>query len=400
MKLLAASAGGLIFLLFALEAGAVIRILDVRHWSAPEHTRVVLDLSGPALYESRASADPLVLTWVIKYVHFPGQEKIIPIDDLVVKKVHFQARPLRRVQLTVTLVQPVEAKIFALKKYLDKPDRLVIDLVRPDLEVKEKDTRKEARGLKTQKTRIVVIDPGHGGEDPGAIGPKGTKEKDIVLELGKKIKKILDQEKGIRAFLTRQGDYFIPLIQRVCIAREYGADLFLSLHCNGHRKRQLRGTSVYCLSLKEASDVTARLLAERENASDLMGGVYEKGAPGRILDSILLDLEQTSLINASLTLGGIALGELRRVNAIQYSIPRQAQFAVLKAQDFPSLLVECAYLTHPKEEFLLQNANFQIRLARALAESVKKFLPLLNIQEGEAGKMVRDHGTSNHNSLR
>jgi len=399
-KVLAAGAWGFIFLLFCLEAQASPKILDIRHWSAPDQTRIVLDLSGPAFYEPYASSDSLTLAWVIKNVHFPGGEKTVPINDLVMKKIHLQALTPRHVRLTVTLVQPVEAKIFALKKYLDRPDRLVIDLVRPDLEVIEKNTRKEARGLKTQKTRIVVIDPGHGGEDPGTIGPKGTKEKDIVLELGKKIKVFLDREEGIRAFLTRQGDYFIPLTERVRIAREYGADLFLSLHCNGHRKRHLRGTSVYCLSLKEASDVASRLLAEKENTSDLMGGVYEKGTPGRILDSILLYLEQTSLINASLTLGGIALGELRRVNIIQYGIPRQAEFAVLKAQDFPSLLVECAYLTHPKEEFLLKNANFQNRLARALAESVKKFLPLLTIQQGEAGKMVKSHGTSNHNSLR
>jgi N-acetylmuramoyl-L-alanine amidase len=277
---------------------------------------------------------------------------------------------------------------------------LVIDLVRPDLEVKERDTRREVRRLKNQKIRIVVIDPGHGGEDPGTIGARGTKEKDIVLELGNKIRKFLDQEQGTRAFLTRQGDYFIPLTERVRIAREYGADLFVSLHCNGHPKRQLRGTSVYCLSLKGASDVAARLLAERENASDLMGGVSEQGIPGRVLDSILLDLQQTNVINTSLRLGGMALGELRGVNPIQCTRPREAEFAVLKAPDFPAILVECAYLTHPKEEFLLKNAQFQNRLARALAASVKKFLPLLTIQEGETGRIVRSHGTPNHNTLR
>jgi N-acetylmuramoyl-L-alanine amidase len=400
VRLLATGAWSFIFLLFTLEAQGSSKILEIRHWSAPDQTRVVLDLSAPVAYEPRTSSDPLSLSWVVKEVRFPGREKTVAIDDSVVKKIHLQARPQRTVQVTVTLVQPVEAKIFALKKYLDKPDRLVIDLVRPDLEGKEKDARKDVRGLKTKKIRIVVIDPGHGGEDPGTIGLRGTKEKDIVLAIGKKFKKILDQEEGIRAFLTRQGDYFIPLADRVRIARDYGADLFLSLHCNGNRRTYLRGTSVYCLSLKGASNVATRLLAEKENASDRMGGVSGKEVATRILDSILLDLERTNAVNASLRLGGIVLRELRRVNTVQDDLPRQAEFAVLKAQDFPSILVECAYLTHPKEEFFLKHAKFQNRLARALAESVKKFLPLLTIQEGQAGSMVWNHGTSSRHSLR
>ena len=398
-KVLAAGAWGFIFLLFCLEAQASPKILDIRHWSAPDQTRIVLDLSGPAFYEPYASSDSLTLAWVITNVHFPGGEKIVPIHDLVMKKFHLQALTPRRVRLTVTLVQPVEAKIFTLKKYLDKPDRLVIDLIRPDLEGREKKNRKEVRGLKAQKIRIVVIDPGHGGEDPGTVGTRGTKEKDIVLALGEKLKILLDQDQDIRTFLTRKRDYFISLAERVRIAREYGADLFISLHCNGHPKSQLRGTSIYCLSLKGASDVAARMVAGKENASDLMGGVYEKSAAGRILDSILLDLEQTNVINTSLQLGGMALGELRRVNPIQFTRPRQAGFAVLKAPDFPAILVECVYLTNPKEELLLRNTKFQERLAGALADSVKKFLPLLTIQQGEAGIMVRSHGAPDHNSL-
>ena len=187
-KLLAAGAWGFIFLLLSLEAHALPKILDIRHWSAPDHTRIVLDLSGPAFHEPCASSESLTLAWLIKDAHFPAREKIVPINDFVVEKVHLQALCPRRVQLTVTLVRPAEAKIFTLKKCFDKPDRLVIDLVRPDLEVKERYSRKEARGLKIQKIRIVVIDPGHGGEDPGTIGPNGTKEKDIILELGKKKK--------------------------------------------------------------------------------------------------------------------------------------------------------------------------------------------------------------------
>lgn len=400
MKLLAATAWGVIFLLFSPQAYAVTKILDVRYWSAPDHTRIVLDLSRPASYEPCAPSDFQTIAWWIKDADFPAREKIVSINDAVVKSICLQATTSHRVRVSVILVQPAQARVFALKKYLDKPDRLVIDLLRPDLEGKEKEKRKGIRALKAKKIRIVVIDPGHGGEDPGTIGARGTREKDIVLVLGKKLKKILDQEEDIQAFLTRKGDYFISLAERVRIAREYGADLFISLHCNGHRKRHLRGTSVYCLSLKGASDLAARLLAKKENASDRIGGVFSEAAPSRILDSILLDLAQTNAINNSLRLGGIALGELGEVNTVQFRTPRQAEFAVLKAPDFPSILLECAYLTNSREEFLLHKTIFQERLVRAMAESIKKFISTLSAQEGGLTGVGKSYGTSDHYSLR
>ncbi|MDI6755868.1 MAG: N-acetylmuramoyl-L-alanine amidase, partial [Thermodesulfobacteriota bacterium] len=290
-------------MLFSLEVYAATRILDVRHWSAPDHTRIVFDLSGPTSYTVYATLDSQTLSWFIENTIFPAREKIVPINDLVVKSVSLKSFSLHRVRVTVTLVQPVQPKVFTLKKYLDKPDRLVIDLHRSDLEGKERDKRQEAWGLKAKKIRIVVIDPGHGGEDPGAIGLRGTKEKDIVFGLAKKLKIILDQDEGIKAFLTRKGDYFISLAERIRIAREYKADLFISLHCNGNRKRNLRGSSVYCVSLKGASDRAARLLAEEENASDRIGGVFTDAVSTRVLDSILKDLSQTKVINNSLQLG-------------------------------------------------------------------------------------------------
>jgi len=221
MKLLAGSACGLAFFFFPLDVYAITKILGVRHWSAPDHTRIVFDLSGPASYKVYATSDSQTLSWCIENTIFPAKEKIAPINDLVVKSVSLKSFSLHRVRVTVTLVQPVQPKIFTLKKYLDKPDRLVIDLHRSDLESKERDKRQEVWGLKAKKIRIVVIDPGHGGEDPGAMGLRGTKEKDIVLRLAKKVKKNLDQEKGIKVFLTREGDYFISLAERVRIAREY-----------------------------------------------------------------------------------------------------------------------------------------------------------------------------------
>lgn len=386
MKAWAAVACNLTLLLFWGDTYALIRVLDLRYWSAPDHTRIVLDLSAPTGHKTCDDPDPQVLAWWIEKAEFPGREKIIPVDDLVVKKVSLKSFPGNRVQISVVVVQTPRVNVFPLKKYLDKPDRLVIDLHRPDLEGKEKENSRKIRDLKTQKVYIIVIDPGHGGEDPGTIGPKGTREKDIVLELGKKLQGILNQEEGIRAFLTRKGDYFIPLAERVRIAREYGVDLLISLHCNGNRKKHLRGTSVYCLSLKGASDVAARLLANKENASDLLGGTDPQATATGPLGSILVDLAQTSAINNSLRLGGMALSEAKQVNALQFKTPKQAGFAVLQAPDFPSILVECAYLTNPEEELLLRRAEFQDRLAQALAKAAKAFLPLLAVQEKEPAR--------------
>ncbi|HSR13505.1 MAG TPA: N-acetylmuramoyl-L-alanine amidase, partial [Thermodesulfobacteriota bacterium] len=184
----------------------------------------------------------------------------------------------------------------------------------------------------------------------------------------------------VRAFLTRKGDYFVPLADRLKIAREYGADLFISIHANGNANRKVRGTSIYCLSIKGASDTATQVLAQKENASDLIGGIATV-ASRRDLDTILLDLEQTHSINESLHLGGLALRELGAVNAVQFTQPRQAGFAVLKAHEFPAILVETAYVTNPSEEQLLRKKPFQEKLCSALTSAIRKFMPHLTVRE-------------------
>ena len=176
----------------------------------------------------------------------------------------------KTLRIVIDLVKPVHATVFALKKYLDKSDRLVIDLDRSDLEQKEKEARLQQ---KSKEHSIIVIDPGHGGEDAGAVGRNGTYEKNIVLSLAKQLRDDINQRKGFKAFLTRTGDYFVPLEKRVEIARDYGADFFISLHTDANFSKRVRGASVYCLSIKGASDEAAKVLAERENASNFFGGV-------------------------------------------------------------------------------------------------------------------------------
>ena len=362
-------------------AKGIARLLEIRHWSAPDHTRVVADLEGPPGFEILPQADPLVFTLQLRGVLLPKGRQEVLVGDPVIRKMKVEPESRNEAKLSLFLIKPGRLNVFLLKPFEDKPDRLVIDVSRPDLEEKEKEQRQFTRELKAKKKRIVVIDPGHGGDDPGAIGPRKTMEKDIVLAMAQNLQKMLDATGEIRAFLTRRGDYFIPLNDRVKIAQEYGADLFISLHCNGSRSRQARGTSIYCLSLKGASDKATQLLAQKENASDMVGGT-SLAPVQKDLDTILLDLEQTHAINESLQVGGLALNELGRINHIQFSQPYQAGFAVLKSPEFPSILVETAYITNPTEEMLLRKRNFQDRFCQAITAAVKRYIPILSAKEG------------------
>jgi N-acetylmuramoyl-L-alanine amidase len=374
------------------DALASCKLLDIRQWTAPDHTRVVIDLDGPPAYEAPAPSDPLILRVKLPNVILPEGGREIWVNDRVIWKIHVEPEATEGAEITLFLVKPVRWTIFALKPYLDKPDRLVIDVSRPDLEEKEKAERQVSQELKSKKMMIVVLDPGHGGEDPGAIGARKTREKDIVLALAKRLQKALEEGGDIRAFLTRRGDYFVSLEDRIKIAQEYGADLFISLHANASRKRHAHGSSIYCLSLQGASDKAAELLAQKENASDMVGGISLPPTE-RDLDSILLDLEQTHTINESLHLGGLALSELSRINSIQFTQPRQAGFTVLKAPSIPSILVEAAYITNPVEENFLHQERFQLKLTQAIVSAVKKFMPLLGVkEEGDTVEPLRGKG--------
>jgi N-acetylmuramoyl-L-alanine amidase len=362
------------------DATAGYRVLDIRHWAAPDHTRVVLDLDGPVAHNIAPSENPLTLVVNLAGISLGKRKQEISLKDQVIRKLAVNAAGEEQAEITFFLHKPGRWKVFSLKPFQDKPHRLVVDVFRTDLEEMEKTERKVSEALKAKKKKIVVLDPGHGGEDPGAIGPRGTKEKDIVLALARRLQKTLDESEEVRSFLTRRGDYFVPLNDRIRIAGEYGADLLISLHTNGSNSRHIRGTSVFCLSLKGASDKASQLLAQKENASDMMGGISL--VPGkRDLDTILMDLEMTHTINESLQLGGMVLSELKRINRIQFSQPRQAAFAVLKAPSFPSVLVETAYITHPLEEKSLRQSSFQSDVSRAIVGAVKKFIPVLAIKE-------------------
>jgi N-acetylmuramoyl-L-alanine amidase len=252
----------------------------------------------------------------------------------------------------------------------------VIDLVDPIQEKKEEEERQRQKQIRPKGTKTIVIDPGHGGEDPGAVGPLKTVEKDIVLKVGEKLIHHFSQNKEIQAFLTRKGDYFIPLDQRFKIAREYGADLFISLHTDGSFNPQARGSSIYCLSISGATDEAAKILADKENMSNILGGASLR--PASItkdpnLNQILLDLMQNNSMKESYRFAELALDEIKDVHQLKYPNYRQANFFVLRAPDIPSILVEMAFITNKKDERLLNRDEFQEKLAKSLANAIKKY---------------------------
>jgi len=376
VKIIFLSCFGISLILLQPFPALTAAITDLRFWSAPDHTRVVLDLTEPIQYEVFSQESPPQFWLELKVVSLQIRKKEVDVNDPFVKKMSLTELGKDKVKLTLYQKKPLNANVFTLKPYQDKHHRLVIDLVDILQEKKEQEERQRENESRPKGTKIVVIDPGHGGEDPGAIGPRKTMEKDIVLKVGEKLVHFLNQNKEIKAFLTRKGDYFIELKDRIKIAREYRADLFVSLHTDGSFNPQARGSSVYCLSLSGATDQAAKILADKENMSNLLGGASARHAsiaedPDR--DEILLDLMQNYSMKESFRFAESLLEDIKAVNPLKYLSYRQANFIVLKAPDIPSVLLEIAYITNKEDERLLKQKGFQERVAQTVASSIKKY---------------------------
>jgi N-acetylmuramoyl-L-alanine amidase len=364
-----------IFLLQPFMAlGAMIT--DVRIWSAPDHTRIVVDLTEPIQYESSSQESPPQFHLELKGVSLQTLKKEMEVKDPFLTKITLAELGKDKVKLVLHQKKSLNANVFTLKPYQDKPHRLVIDLVDLVQEKKELEERQKQKEIRPRGTKIVVVDPGHGGEDPGAIGPKKTMEKDIVLKVGEKVVHLLNQNKEIQAFLTRKGDYFIPLEERIKIAREYGAELFISLHTDGSFNPQARGSSIYCLSLSGATDEAAKILADKENMSNILGGAFLRPAAfakDPNLNQILLDLMQNNSMKESFRFAETLLEDVKAINPLKYASYRQANFIVLKAPDIPCVLLEMAFITNKEDERLLNRDEFQEKMARILNASIKKY---------------------------
>ena len=291
------------------------------------------------------------------------------------------------VRIVLELKSEVRAQAFALKPIAQYGHRLVLDLyplVPPDPlaalialdgNVPKPGDARRKRGDGAAEPRIatIVIDPGHGGEDPGALGRRGSQEKDVTLLIARRLKAHIDEQPNMRALLTRDGDYYLPLHVRVEKARRVKADLFVSIHADAFIRPNVQGSSVFALSERRATSEAARWLAKKENEADLIGGV-NLDHKDRYLAQTLLDLSQTATIDHSLRLGNAVLAELGTINTLHKPRVEQASFAVLKAPDIPSILVETAFISNPQEERRLNDRAYQDRMARAILAGIQRYL--------------------------
>lgn len=352
----------------SLNCYASVEILNVRHWAAPDHTRIVLDVNDVPAYEVKEKENLLVLNFKEASVHKSVPAQII-INQPGIKKVVFQQTD-DMVEIEFFLDKHQKVEVFKLKKFQDKPDRVVVDIILEQLSKEEKTIEQP---LDSKKKKIIVIDPGHGGEDPGAIGKKKTYEKNIVLAIGREIKKAINKLPGYRAILTRDGDYYVSFKKRLQKAKDLSASLFISVHADAARNRIAKGSSVYCLSTGAASNEAAKLLAKNENLSDILGGVPDSESNNES-NQIIMNMFQTNTINLSKIYAGILMKYLDTVNCLKYKNVQEAPFRVLKLPDIPAVLVETAFISNPDEENLLKKNSFQKTLATSIASSIGEYL--------------------------
>ena len=401
-EILKLAAASLTLLVSRAGAGATATssILAVRVWPARDYTRVTLEHDQAIKYSHLLVKDPERLVLDLEGVEFNSVLQTLPSkildSDPYIKLIRAGRNKPGLVRLVIELKGEVKPQVFSLKPVGEYGHRLVLDLypvepVDPLMALLEKsgEAQPEAQGKPAHKPSeaapdkpepkpeiarmvTIVLDPGHGGEDPGAVGRRGSYEKNVTLSVAKRLKEKIDATPSMRSVLTRDGDYFIPLHQRVQKARRVQADLFVSVHADAFVKITARGSSVFVLSETGASSSAARWLANKENSADLVGGV-NLGVKDPYLARTLLDLSQTATINDSLKLGKDVLGELGRINTLHKGQVEQAGFAVLKAPDIPSILIETAFISNPEEEARLNDEAYQDRMAEAILKGIRRY---------------------------
>lgn len=346
---------------------------NVRIWAAPDSTRVVFDISAPVQHHISLLSNPYRLvidikdTKVTKSLSQPGAK------DKYLQRLRSARRHGNDLRVVLDLKKYSQSKSFQLKPNKHYGHRLVVDIFDTEAEKRAKVEALEAE-LPTNEMRdvVIAIDAGHGGEDPGASGPRGTYEKTVTLALAKALAKLVNQQRGMRAVLIREGDYFMRLRTRIKKARQYRADVFISIHADAFRDPGVHGSSVYVLSKKGASSEHAKWLAEQENAADLIGGVSLEDKDD-VLASVLLDLSQTASLEASIDIAEKILGGMKRVGKLHKPRVEAAGFAVLKSPDIPSILVETAYISNPMEERNLRSPKHQRKVASAIMRGIRNY---------------------------
>ena len=340
--------------------------------SAEDHTRVVFDLTSDFKHNLFTLADPHRIVIDIDNTRKSEAIDISRRTTNLMRGLRSASKDGGRLRVVIDLKGKVRPRSFALKPDGKSGHRLVVDLHGTNLSPTPIQTNQQQRSQKKDQF-VIALDAGHGGRDPGAIGRNGTREKDVALAVARKMKTIINRTPGYRAVLTRDSDRFISLRNRVKKARQAEADIFISLHADSFHKSHVKGASVYALSLRGASSEAARWAAKKENASDLIGGISLDDKDD-LIASVLLDLSQTATIQDSLELGSDVLANLGKVAPLNKGNVQQAGFAVLKAPDMPSILIETAFLSNPAEEKKLRNPKHQQKLARAVFKGIQSHL--------------------------
>lgn len=395
----------LISFLFLCAQVHAAGISSIRTSQAQGSTRFVLEHDGSVKSTHSLLKNPLRFVIDLEKAQLNSVLKNIatkiPENDPYISKVRVAQSKPNVVRIVFELKTAIKPQFLSLKADNKQPHRLVYDLSpqnAPDIDpitqliqtseeakapvviskpkevAPEESTPTVSTGpaLKLSRRVTIIIDPGHGGADPGAIGYRGSKEKDVVLSISRKLKALLDQEKNIKVVLTRNADIFIPLHERVLIAQKNQGDLFISVHADAFIEKSANGSSVFALSEKGASSTSARWLAKEQNAVDEIGGIKVK-SERKDVQSVLMDLSMSAQINDSLKFGTAVLNEIGKINRLHKSFVEQAGFAVLKAPDIPSILVETAFISNPQEEIKLNDPTHQQSLAAAIAKGLKKY---------------------------
>ena len=395
-------AGASLLLLVTPVGAAVNRqpgVLAVRVWPAADYTRVTIELGAPLKFSHFTVKNPERLVVDLEGIEFTnvleGLSNKISVDDPNIKLLRAGRFKPGVVRLVMELKNEVRPQVFELPPVGNYGHRLVLDvypLEPPDplMQLLQRNEQNDDPGKPGDATEVakveskrpgravvdrlvtITLDPGHGGEDPGAVGRGGTYEKNVTLAIAKRLKAKIDSEPNMRAVLTRDTDFFVPLQMRVQKARRIRSDLFVSIHADAFVRPDANGSSVFALSENGASSSAARYLAQKENEADLIGGV-NLDVRDPVLARTLLDLSQTATINDSLKLGKEVLQELGGINRLHKASVEQAGFAVLKAPDIPSILIETAFISNPEEEKRLNDEAYQNKMAEAIMAGIRRY---------------------------
>ncbi|WP_349746196.1 N-acetylmuramoyl-L-alanine amidase [Pseudomonas frederiksbergensis] len=365
---------------FALPFGvSATQIRNARLWRSDDKLRLVFDLSGPVQYKTFSLSAPERLIIDLSGANFSGDFSQLALDNSVIRAIrsgHFGQGDTR---IVLDLSGPVQLNSFLLPPQDGQGHRLVLDMkaIAPLQIAAVPSEKREPIIDKAHPKRdiIVVVDPGHGGKDPGAVGAKGEREKDVVLSIAQLLAKRLKREKGFDVKLVRNDDFFVPLRKRVEIARKHKADMFISVHADAAPRLTASGASVYCLSEGGATSATARFMAQRENGADLLGATSLLNLKDKdpMLAGVILDMSMNATIAASLQLGNTVLGSLAGITTLHQKRVEQAGFAVLKSPDVPSILVETGFISNARDSQRLVTARHQQAVADGLFEGLQRY---------------------------